>query len=68
MLGIKRPDVSYVMLVLILVVLAIVVVGIMHIAVRALGFVMFKLTWIVVLAVLIGAYLWMRKKEPGERE
>jgi len=62
----RRPDVNHVILILVLLVLAIVVVGIMHSVVRVLGFVMFKLTLVVVLAILIVAYLWMRKKESGD--
>jgi hypothetical protein len=66
MIGIKRPKIDYMVLCLIMFVLVVVIVGVMHLVIRALGLVMFKLTWIVVLAILIGIYVWMRKKEDGE--
>jgi len=71
MIGIRRPKIDYVVLCLIMFVLVVVIVGVMHLVIRALGFLMFKLTWIVILAILIGIYVWMRKRgieEPTHEE
>jgi hypothetical protein len=45
-----------------------VVVWVLHLVVGVLGFLMWRFTWVVVLAILIGLFLWQRRKreEPGE--